>query len=78
MARPGWAFGCLWASLAVRRRARVPLVVVVDGRIGRQVLTLRTAEAVVLLFISQSGLQVLAVADAAAPEREIGLYALRL
>ena len=39
---------------------------------------LRTAETVVLFFVSQSGLQVLAVADSAAPEWEIGLDALRL
>ncbi len=71
-ARPGWALGCLWASLAVGRRARVPLVVFIVCWSRRQILPLWTAEAVVFFLEYQLPFQILAVADAAAPQRNVG------
>ena len=56
----------------------MPLVVLNDRRIGIQVLSLWTSKTILLFLVDQFTFQVLAVSDAATPERNEGPFALLL
>jgi len=69
---------CQGTITAVFRGTDISLVVGANGRVGRQVVPSRAAEAVVLLLIDQLGFQVLAVSYTAAPEGDVGSHGLLL
>ena len=63
-------------NFAVGRRTDIPFVVLNDRRIGSQIFSLRTPQAILVFLVNESAGQILAVADAATPERNEGPFAL--